>query len=185
MGLLLDHTGITHFHCHGRLSWMALYTTGSKGRVPGPRPVPGPQDAFYRYFKLYFYIHFFNVCIRSVSSNLPLSYFQNVLPNSSLAPSPTSHTQLVPQARRKPLASPVHHQILRYLPGSHPLSPKQRGLVQPQHNPRSSGPQRTGLEGKRTPGVKETLLGVFSQLPLVTESPALDTTCHLPLTPGP
>lgn len=64
-------------------------------------------------------------------SNCPLNYFQNLLPTrASSPPLPTllngghtvhsraDWTQVAPQAWRKPLASPVHGQILQGLLGS-------------------------------------------------------------------
>ena len=99
-------------------------------------------------------------------SNCPLNYFQNLLPTLSFFPS-LSHllngghtvhsradwTQVAPQAWRKPLASPVHGQILQGLWGACSRSagrgPKQEGLVQPGHNPMHGAPWRAVLGSDR------------------------------------
>lgn len=113
----------------------------------------------------------------------PLESPSQLVPERSSKPflSPFSrHPRAVglePWAGRKPPTSPIHGQILGRLPGSHlwppGLPPQHRGLARPRHGPGSSTPRRAGLGGKRTPRVKETLLGVFSQLLPVTEPPAL------------
>lgn len=80
-------------------------------------------------------------------------------PQPSLPPPCSTHsradqTQLAPQARRKPLASPVHGQIPRGLLGACPWSPglgsRQQCFVQPRCSPRRGAPRRAGLGNDRT-----------------------------------